>query len=77
MLENYHKHAAERSKLGIPPLPLTAEQTSQLCELLKDPPEEQKEELLRLLRDRVPPGVDEATYVKAWFLITLSSLKGR
>ncbi len=32
MLENYHKHAAERSKLGIPPLPLTAEQTSQLCE---------------------------------------------
>ena len=45
MLENYHKHAAERSKLGIPPLPLTAEQTSQLCELLKHPPEDQKEEL--------------------------------
>ncbi|HAC63348.1 MAG TPA: bifunctional aconitate hydratase 2/2-methylisocitrate dehydratase [Cyanothece sp. UBA12306] len=68
MLENYHKHAEERAKLGIPPLPLTAEQTSQLCELLKNPPEELKEELLMLLRDRVPPGVDEAAYVKAGFL---------
>ncbi|ACK65923.1 aconitate hydratase 2 [Rippkaea orientalis PCC 8801] len=68
MLENYHKHAAERAKLGIPPLPLSAEQTSQLCELLKKPPEDQKEELLMLLRDRVPPGVDEAAYVKAGFL---------
>ncbi len=54
MLADYHKHAAERAKLGIPPLPLTAEQTSQLCELLKHPPEDQKEELLSLLRDRVP-----------------------
>ncbi len=68
MLENYHKHAEERAKLGIPPLPLTAEQTSQLCELLKHPPEDKKEELLMLLRDRVPPGVDEAAYVKAGFL---------
>ncbi|EAZ93379.1 bifunctional aconitate hydratase 2/2-methylisocitrate dehydratase [Crocosphaera chwakensis] len=68
MLENYHKHAEERAKLGIPPLPLTAEQTSQLCELLKNPPEDKKEELLMLLRDRVPPGVDEAAYVKAGFL---------
>ncbi|WP_009548018.1 bifunctional aconitate hydratase 2/2-methylisocitrate dehydratase [Crocosphaera subtropica] len=72
MLENYHKHAAERAKLGIPPLPLTAEQTSQLCELLKNPPEEQKEELLMLLRDRVPPGVDEAAYVKAGFLTAVA-----
>ncbi|MEL4897073.1 bifunctional aconitate hydratase 2/2-methylisocitrate dehydratase [Crocosphaera sp. Alani8] len=72
MLENYHKHAAERSKLGIPPLPLTAEQTSQLCELLKHPPEEQEEELLILLRDRVPPGVDEAAYVKAGFLTAVA-----
>uniref|UniRef100_UPI000D1DF2CA bifunctional aconitate hydratase 2/2-methylisocitrate dehydratase n=1 Tax=Cyanothece sp. BG0011 TaxID=2082950 RepID=UPI000D1DF2CA len=72
MLENYHKHAAERAKLGIPPLPLTAEQTSQLCELLKNPPEDQKEELLMLLRDRVPPGVDEAAYVKAGFLTAVA-----
>lgn len=68
MLESYHKHAEKRAKLGIPPLPLTAEQTSQLCKLLKNPPEELREELLMLLRDRIPPGVDEAAYVKAGFL---------
>ncbi|MGC9505916.1 bifunctional aconitate hydratase 2/2-methylisocitrate dehydratase [Baaleninema sp.] len=68
MLEAYRQHAAEREALGIPPLPLTAEQTSELCELLKNPPDEEKEFLLMLLRDRVPPGVDEAAYVKAGFL---------
>ena len=68
MLEAYRKHSAERAALGIPALPLTAEQTSQLCEILKNPPEAQKEELLALLVDRVPPGVDDAAYVKAAFL---------
>jgi len=72
MLENYRQQAAEREKQGIPPLPLTAEQTSQLCELLKNPPEDEKEELLMLLRDRVPPGVDEAAYVKAGFLTAVA-----
>ena len=68
MLETYRQHAAERAKQGIPPLPLNAEQTSELCELLKQPPQGTEEELLYLLRDRVPPGVDEAAYVKADFL---------
>ncbi|BAP16915.1 bifunctional aconitate hydratase 2/2-methylisocitrate dehydratase [cyanobacterium endosymbiont of Epithemia turgida] len=68
MLKSYRKHKEERAKLGIPPLALTAEQTSQLCKLLKNPPEELKKELLMLLRDRIPPGVDEAAYVKAGFL---------
>ncbi|AMA09373.1 bifunctional aconitate hydratase 2/2-methylisocitrate dehydratase [Picosynechococcus sp. PCC 73109] len=68
MLEAYRKHAAERAQLGIPPLPLTAEQTSELCDRLKNPPAAEQEELLSLLRDRVPPGVDEAAYVKAGFL---------
>ncbi len=72
MLEAYHKHTAEREAQGIPPLPLTAEQTSQLCEMLKNPPEAEKEELLALLRDRVPPGVDDAAYVKAGFLTALA-----
>ena len=67
-LESYRQHAEQRAKLGIPPLPLNAEQTSHLCEMLKNPPEEEKEELLMLLRDRIPPGVDEAAYVKAGFL---------
>ncbi|GAB4229188.1 MAG: bifunctional aconitate hydratase 2/2-methylisocitrate dehydratase [Stanieria sp.] len=72
MLEAYRKHAAEREAMGIPPLPLNAEQTSQLCELLKNPPEAEKEELLSLLKDRVPPGVDEAAYVKAGFLTAVA-----
>ncbi|MGK7950658.1 MAG: bifunctional aconitate hydratase 2/2-methylisocitrate dehydratase [Xenococcaceae cyanobacterium] len=72
MLEAYRQHKAEREAMGIPPLPLNAEQTSQLCELLKNPPEAEKAELLMLLRDRVPPGVDEAAYVKAGFLTAIA-----
>ncbi|WP_013320889.1 bifunctional aconitate hydratase 2/2-methylisocitrate dehydratase [Gloeothece verrucosa] len=72
MLEEYRKAAAERAKLGIPPLPLNAAQTSELCEMLKNPPEDLKEELMMLLRDRIPPGVDEAAYVKAGFLTAIA-----
>ncbi|MGB3192179.1 MAG: bifunctional aconitate hydratase 2/2-methylisocitrate dehydratase [Limnoraphis sp.] len=72
MLEAYRQHAADREALGIPPLPLNAEQTSELCELLKNPPEEEKEFLMDLLRDRIPPGVDEAAYVKAGFLTAVA-----
>ncbi len=72
MLEAYRKQAAEREALGIPPLPLNAQQTSELCELLKNPPEEEREALLILLRDRIPPGVDEAAYVKAGFLTAVA-----
>ena len=72
MLEEYRKHATERAALGIPALPLTAQQTSELCELLKNPPEAEKEELLALLRDRVPPGVDDAAYIKAGFLTAVA-----
>lgn len=68
MLEEYRKQVAEREALGIPPLPLDAQQTSQLCELLKQPPDGEAETLLHLLRDRIPPGVDAAAYVKAGFL---------
>ncbi|MBD1834076.1 bifunctional aconitate hydratase 2/2-methylisocitrate dehydratase [Cyanobacteria bacterium FACHB-472] len=72
MLESYRQHVAERAALGIPPLPLDAEQTSQLCELLKNPPDGEEETLLELLRDRVPPGVDPAAYVKAGFLTAVA-----
>jgi aconitate hydratase 2/2-methylisocitrate dehydratase len=48
MLEAYHRHVAERAKLGIPPLPLNAQQTAELCEMLKNPSEELKGELLTL-----------------------------
>ncbi|MFB8791457.1 MAG: bifunctional aconitate hydratase 2/2-methylisocitrate dehydratase [Potamolinea sp.] len=68
MLESYRQHVAQRAALGIPPLPLNAQQTSELCELLKNPTAGEEETLLELLRDRVPPGVDQAAYVKAGFL---------
>ena len=72
MLEQYRKHVAERAQLGIPPLPLDAKQTSELCELLKNPPKGQEEILLHLLSDRVSPGVDPAAYVKAGFLSAIA-----
>ncbi|MBS3026721.1 MAG: bifunctional aconitate hydratase 2/2-methylisocitrate dehydratase [Dolichospermum sp. DET50] len=68
MLQEYRQQVAERAQLGIPPLPLDAQQTSVLCELLKNPPTGEEELLLNLLRDRIPPGVDQAAYVKAGFL---------
>jgi len=72
MLESYRQHVADRASLGIPPLPLDAQQTSQLCELLKNPPAGEEETLLELLRDRIPPGVDPAAYVKASFLTSVA-----
>jgi len=69
MLETYRLHVAERAALGIPPLPLSAEQTADLIELIKAPPAgESEQELLDLLTHRVPPGVDDAAKVKASFL---------
>ena len=68
MLNAYRQHAAEREALGIPALPLSAQQTSDLCKLLESPPAGEEEFLMQLLCDRIPPGVDEASYVKADFL---------
>ncbi|WP_444889984.1 bifunctional aconitate hydratase 2/2-methylisocitrate dehydratase [Microbulbifer sp. DLAB2-AA] len=68
MLEAYRKHVAERAEQGIPPKPLDAEQVAGLVELLKNPPKGEEQELVDLLTHRVPPGVDEAAYVKAGFL---------
>ena len=68
MLEAYHSHVQERAQEGLPPLPLSAEQTASLIELLKNPPQGKSEEVLALFIHRVPPGVDQAAYVKAGFL---------
>ncbi|WP_070887317.1 bifunctional aconitate hydratase 2/2-methylisocitrate dehydratase [Pseudomonas sp. D1-3] len=68
MLEAYRKHVAERAAQGIVPQPLNAEQTAGLVDLLKNPPAGEEEFLLDLITNRVPPGVDEAAYVKAGFL---------
>ncbi|HBW83369.1 MAG TPA: aconitate hydratase B, partial [Gammaproteobacteria bacterium] len=72
MLEAYRKHVAERAKLGVVPKPLSAEQVAGLIELLKKPPVGEEDFLLELLSYRVPPGVDEAAYVKAGFLSAIA-----
>ena len=72
MLEAYRKAAAEREALGIPALPLTAQQTADLVELLKNPPAGEGEFLVELLAHRVPPGVDDASKVKASFLAAVA-----
>ncbi len=68
MLQAYRQHVAERAALGIPPLPLTAQQTAELIELIKAPPAGEDAFLLDLITHRVPPGVDDAAKVKASFL---------
>ncbi|MEW8218177.1 MAG: bifunctional aconitate hydratase 2/2-methylisocitrate dehydratase [Candidatus Thiodiazotropha taylori] len=72
MLEAYRQHVAERAEQGIPPLPLNAQQVAELVELLKSPPAGEEETLLDLLTNRVPPGVDDAAYVKAGFLAAVA-----
>ena len=72
MLEAYRQAAAERAALGIPALPLTAQQTADLAELLKNPPEGESEFLLDLLANRIPAGVDDAAKVKASFLAAIA-----
>ncbi|WP_110641933.1 bifunctional aconitate hydratase 2/2-methylisocitrate dehydratase [Salinicola sp. CPA57] len=72
MLEAYRQHVEERALEGVPPKPLNAEMTAQLIELLKQPPAGEEAFLLELITDRVPPGVDEAAYVKAGFLTAIA-----
>ena len=72
MLETYRKHVAERAALGIPPLPLSAQQTSQLIELLKSPPAGEGANLVELITHRVPAGVDDAACVKASYLAAVA-----
>ncbi|WP_083003687.1 bifunctional aconitate hydratase 2/2-methylisocitrate dehydratase [Halomonas sp. GT] len=72
MLEAYRQHVEERAAEGVPPKPLNAEQVAALIELLKNPPAGEEEFILDLITNRVPPGVDEAAYVKAGFLTALA-----
>ena len=72
MLQAYRDHVAERAKLGIPPLPLTAKQTGELIELLKNPPKGEEQTLVDLITHRVPAGVDDAAKVKASYLAAVA-----
>ena len=68
MLSAYRELATEREAQGVPALPLNAEQTQGLTQLLQNPPAGEEQFLLHLLSERIPPGVDEAAYVKATWL---------
>ncbi|MGR5267912.1 bifunctional aconitate hydratase 2/2-methylisocitrate dehydratase [Vibrio astriarenae] len=72
MLEAYRKHVEERASEGVIPKPLDAEQVAGLVELLKIPPQGEEAFILDLLENRIPPGVDEAAYVKAGFLTAVA-----
>jgi aconitate hydratase 2/2-methylisocitrate dehydratase len=72
VLEDYRKHTEERAAEGIPPKPLNPEQVAGLVKLLKNPPAGEEAFLLELIAERVPPGVDEAAYVKAVFLSAIA-----
>ncbi|WP_454261281.1 bifunctional aconitate hydratase 2/2-methylisocitrate dehydratase [Pseudoxanthomonas mexicana] len=72
MLEAYRHHVAERAALGIPPLPLSAQQTAEVIELLKNPPAGEEDFLVELITHRVPAGVDDAAKVKASYLAAVA-----
>jgi aconitate hydratase 2/2-methylisocitrate dehydratase len=72
VLDTYRQQAAERAAMGIPALPLSAQQTADLVELLKNPPKGEEDFLLELITHRVPAGVDQAAYVKAAFLAAVA-----
>lgn len=78
-LVEYEKHVQERSReaggVGIAPKPLSAEQVQGLLLALQDSttPAADVEQLLHLLIHRVPPGVDEAAYVKATWLSAIAT----
>ena len=72
MLEDYKKHVAERAEVGILPKPLSTNQVAGLVELLKTLIAGEEKLLTDLISNRVPPGVDEAAYVKAGFLSAIA-----
>jgi aconitate hydratase 2/2-methylisocitrate dehydratase len=71
-MQSYDKLVEERAAEGIPPLPLNAEQCSALVDLALDPKDE-GERVAEMLAQRVPPGVDEAAYVKVAFLNAIAT----
>ncbi|MDH5299280.1 MAG: bifunctional aconitate hydratase 2/2-methylisocitrate dehydratase, partial [Desulfobulbaceae bacterium] len=73
MLASYRKHVQERGAKGLPPLPLSADQVTALVELLQKPPAGEENLLVDLLANQVPPGVDEASKVKAEFLAGIAT----
>ncbi len=72
MLKAYQTHVQERAELKLPPLPLNAEQVAAVVDLLKNPPAGSEAQLLELIENQTPAGVDKAAYVKAAFLADIA-----
>ena len=72
MLDAYHAKVEERAKIGVVPKPLTVDEVAEVVSLLQNPPAGSEEELVSLLENRIPPGVDEAAKVKADFLTNVA-----
>ena len=72
VLQEYRKHVEERAQEGVVPKPLDAQQVADLIELIKNPPAGEESFLIDLLENRIPPGVDDAAYVKAGFLAAVA-----
>ncbi|MDO8724452.1 MAG: bifunctional aconitate hydratase 2/2-methylisocitrate dehydratase [Candidatus Methanoperedens sp.] len=65
VLQDYQTHTTERQNKGIPPLQLSAPQVSALSDLVFDTPTGEQEQILKLFKEHVPPGVDPAALEKA------------
>lgn len=72
MLDAYRDHVKQRAQENLAPLPLNPEQVTQIVELLKNTSTKAGEQLVELLTHQVPPGVDQAAYVKAAFLAAIA-----
>jgi aconitate hydratase 2/2-methylisocitrate dehydratase len=70
MKSAYLQHVNERQQDNLPPLPLNADQAASVVQHLIQGDED--EFYLDLLTNRIPPGVDEAAYVKAGFLASIA-----
>ena len=70
MKEEYLKHCKERKENNLPPLALDTKQTKLVIDNLISGSD--NEFFLDLLTHRIPPGVDEAAYVKAGFLTSVA-----
>ncbi len=77
MLESYFENEKERIELGVPPLPLNPSETEEVCRFLESPGGVSSDLVMSLLENRVPPGVDPASKVKAEWLekIALGELR--
>ncbi|MDR1613381.1 MAG: bifunctional aconitate hydratase 2/2-methylisocitrate dehydratase [Planctomycetota bacterium] len=76
MFVDYADRVAERGALGLPPLPLTRDAVMEITVLLASGKERTPGEfadLIDLLSNRVPPGVDPAAGAKADFLAKVAT----